>query len=659
MTEATLTANDIQTQLLHHAQQIAHQLLQQAYVTGEHAWWESVNFNVRAHTYNTVASDNIYSGTAGILLFFIAMHQAKEDPAYPEIIRKAADYLVWKTAQDNNPGYAFYTGRLGVSYALLEAADFLNDKRYITHALNIVRNCELYLQHPAYCADLLTGTSGTLIGLLHLYDRTREPWLLEKIELFTADLIKTATFVPGEGLSWYKNNQTMKNLCGFSHGASGMAFALMELGRYFNNDAYLWLGRQAVRYEQKQFDESTANWPDYRTRYAFEHLHEDMERLERGDKQYFFSPSNFVAWCHGASGIGLARARAYAITKNEDYLHDLQRALTTLEKRTFDKSSRNLTYTLCHGIGSDALVHAEASLVLNDPGLMDFARQFAEYAFKAKERENMYRSGFSESDREDTSLFMGIAGIGMFYLKLLSPLSVKTLLLPVIESKADAATDLSGFKFLSLKTKEMARHLFHTIYPLSTALAEKLDGDRYLEQHDPYDAHYAQTVVQSLAALGNQHKMIGELFAMESAQNGLANGNSYYATVRQRLAEKNFAGWIRAGGNFDEVLIALQEDVQLFKIEYYPDAESAADTPTPAFFVLMYTAKGPGRFSINEPCYELFNSFKTGASFNDALDNLIGKYQLQGPQQDSLRNYAREQVIQALKTGILVVKQKL
>src|SRR5262249_7884271 len=77
---------------------------------------------------------------------------------------------------------------------------------------------------------------------------------------------------------------------GFSHGAAGLALALLELhsitGRLDFRDA----ARRAFDYEETLFDPHRGNWADLRRPSG-------TSRFE-------------LAWCNGAPGIALARLRA-------------------------------------------------------------------------------------------------------------------------------------------------------------------------------------------------------------------------------------------------------------------------------------------------------------------------------------------------------------
>jgi hypothetical protein len=55
-----------------------------------------------------------------------------------------------------------------------------------------------------------------------------------------------------------------RNLTGFSHGAPGMGWELVELWRATGEARFRAAGEEAFRYERSCFDPQARNWPDFR-----------------------------------------------------------------------------------------------------------------------------------------------------------------------------------------------------------------------------------------------------------------------------------------------------------------------------------------------------------------------------------------------------------
>ena len=83
-------------------------------------------------------------------------------------------------------------------------------------------------------------------------------------------------------------------LTGMSHGASGIAVALLELYSETRREEFLDTARGALAYEEALFDPVVGNWPDLR---GVDEPGSPPRPISYGR-----------AWCHGAPGIALGAA---------------------------------------------------------------------------------------------------------------------------------------------------------------------------------------------------------------------------------------------------------------------------------------------------------------------------------------------------------------
>jgi lantibiotic modifying enzyme len=83
-----------------------------------------------------------------------------------------------------------------------------------------------------------------------------------------------------------------ETLTGFSHGAAGVAYALLKLFAVTQQEEFLGAACEGIGYERSVFIPDVRNWPDLRK----------LVQVQEG------IPISYVSgWCHGATGIGLAR----------------------------------------------------------------------------------------------------------------------------------------------------------------------------------------------------------------------------------------------------------------------------------------------------------------------------------------------------------------
>src|SRR5207253_1092982 len=116
------------------------------------------------------------------------------------------------------------------------------------------------------------------------------------------------------GLGWGTAAQG-KALCGFSHGTAGVAWALLELAALTGQTRFREAALGAIAYERSQFLPEVGNWPDWRA---------DATAASPS------VPAVMVAWCHGASGIGLARLLSLADIDGPETRAELNAALQTI-----------------------------------------------------------------------------------------------------------------------------------------------------------------------------------------------------------------------------------------------------------------------------------------------------------------------------------------
>src|SRR5262249_51943775 len=126
-------------------------------------------------------------------------------------------------------------------------------------------------------------------------------------------------------------------LTGVSHGAAGIAAALLELARASGEVRYRDAATHAFAFEESLFDPVTKNWPDLRGIPA------------RGGSRGRVFPCAAV-WCHGAPGIALSRLRAYEITADPRRKAEAVTALhTTREQTQRALAAGSMGFSLCHG----------------------------------------------------------------------------------------------------------------------------------------------------------------------------------------------------------------------------------------------------------------------------------------------------------------------
>jgi lantibiotic modifying enzyme len=176
------------------------------------------------------------------------------------------------------------------------------------------------------------------------------------------------------------------------HGAAGFAYALASLASATGSEEFASAAEECIAFENATFDAERSNWPD----------------TSSGSRATWC-----CKWCHGAPGIGLARAAMTKHTALRGQLiqTDIRRALEGVER-----GWPGPTDTLCCGTLGSIEFLWEAGGVLSRSDLREKAAQRLLAVAQTARSSGDYRwnSGIS---RFNLGLFRGIAGVGYTMLR--------------------------------------------------------------------------------------------------------------------------------------------------------------------------------------------------------------------------------------------------
>ena len=272
---------------------------------------------------------------------------------------------------------------------------------------------------------MVAGSAGAIPALLGLHGLLGDGDLLDLARRHGENLLATARR-HGDALSWATlpgTDPAQPDLTGFSHGTAGIAWALLELQAATGDDRFGAAAESAFRYERRYFDPQQGNWPDFR----------GAQTGPGGATAWGCS----LAWCHGAPGIALSRARAFRLTGSPEARREATVAIATTE-RGVRQGMLNAggDFSLCHGLtGNAECASVSARLLGLGTGTgadLDLARFGAERYYADR---SPWPCGVPGGG-ENPSLMLGLAGIGHFYLRLALPERIPSLLM-VTPEEAD------------------------------------------------------------------------------------------------------------------------------------------------------------------------------------------------------------------------------
>jgi type 2 lantibiotic biosynthesis protein LanM len=263
--------------------------------------------------------------------------------------------------------------------------------------------------HADQSFDVTGGSAGALLGLLSLYECAPKAELLERAVMCGQHLLAQRVKTARGARSW--PGPKIRPLTGFSHGAAGIAYALLRLAALTGEQAWKEAAEEAIAFEQSLFSPEVGNWPDLRE------LPEDAD--PHSWKEYGQS------WCHGAPGIGLARLGGLAILDTPQVRSDLAVALQT----TLHSGLLAVDCLCCGNCGClDLLVTASRSLT--QPHLLDVARQWSSVLVQRAKQQGSFRHlPLLPRQAYNPGLFQGAAGIGYQLLRVAFPDQVPSVLL--------------------------------------------------------------------------------------------------------------------------------------------------------------------------------------------------------------------------------------
>lgn len=350
---------------------------------------------------------DLYGGTSGVALF-LAEAAAKLDDHRLSTTSLGAIRHALEHADDIGPGLrdGLYAGQVGIVYSAVRVAELLGAEEVVAGARSLLRTWQ---RDPtrATASDVMSGCSGAVLGLVALCEMIDEPWLVESVAELGDELAARAE-ITRDGWSWPgPGGRAMHNPCGYAHGAAGIGHAFIELFELMGDDRFREAGERAFDYERSWIDGRTGTWPDLR----------GVARRTGRDAPLL----NANSWCNGATGIAVSRLRAAEVVGSAAVRGDADLGLESCKRHALDLLEREPDdFSLCHGAAGTGDVLLVAANSTDDPRAV-LAAEVGRWCLAC---------GLPEGEMPGATpgLLLGLAGIGMFYLRLSDPRVISPLL---------------------------------------------------------------------------------------------------------------------------------------------------------------------------------------------------------------------------------------
>jgi lantibiotic biosynthesis protein len=360
---------------------------------------------------------NVYDGTAGVGLFLAHLATVTGD-RYVRRTAVGALCHALARAPDLPPRRrdGFHAGSLGIAWAAARGATLLDEEELCARARAVPGPPST----GDRCPDVILGSAGSILAMLALSDELDDPALVRDAVDTGEELIRCAT-ITGHRWSWATpDRRRRRQLCGLSHGAAGIGWALLELFAATGDERFRVGATGAFAYERSWLDERSGTWPDLR-----------IGGQRRGQARRIASPA-IGTWCHGEGGIALTRLRASEVLGAEDCEHDAKVALEATRRHLAGMLPHEIEdLTLCHGAAGSADVLICGATAFGERW-RDGARLADELGRVALERHDANGAEWPHGARGTTpGLFQGLGGIGWWLLRLHDPAIPSPLTMPI------------------------------------------------------------------------------------------------------------------------------------------------------------------------------------------------------------------------------------
>lgn len=400
------------------AEAIAANIASQALWDDGAAYWIAADYdmNVARHMLRPLGS-NLYSGRGGIAVFFAALTNMTGNPDYrrvalgtarsinPGNLRSAADRESNKVIA-KSLGVGGGSGIASMVYSLVATSRLLKAPELLEDALEISKLIDASLIRSDKFPDVLGGSAGAVLALLPLWQETKHEAVGDLVVQCAEHLVSQQIRHNGHAGGWNSPVGSVP-MTGFSHGAAGNAYALLQAHTFSGDPSFREAAKRAVEYERSVFHPAENNWPDNRKGGTF-----------------------MGAWCHGAPGIGLARLGCLKHDEDEQYRGEIETALHWVKTN----QPSELDHVCCGEFGNMELL-MEAGRRLGRADLVAEAQvRCTSVVARAQHKVNGKPSGFQSMMGRCDSMFLpgffnGMAGIGYQMLRLAAPDRIPSVLL--------------------------------------------------------------------------------------------------------------------------------------------------------------------------------------------------------------------------------------
>ena len=358
------------------------------------------------------ANTTLYSGTPGIVLFFLELHQSTGNPQALADARAGADDLIAQLPKTSASG--LYVGIAGLGFTLGEMYRATGEAKYREAAKQVVQLLGERAKTAGKGAewspvtDIISGTAGTGLFLLYAADTLKDA-NAAGLAAKAADRLLEVGIAAHGGLKWPMAPNNARMMPNFSHGTAGIAYFLARVYESTRDRKYLDGAIAGAKYLQAvaKTDGDVCLIP-----------HHEPDGLD------LF----YLGWCHGPAGTARLWRVLDRATGDASWRTWVDRsARTLLESGIPDKQTDGFWNNVSQCCGSAGVAQFLLDLhgATQDARYLAFARKMTSDLLARGTRDDKGLRWIQAEHRvqpkllvAQTGYMQGAAGIGMWLLRL-------------------------------------------------------------------------------------------------------------------------------------------------------------------------------------------------------------------------------------------------
>jgi lantibiotic modifying enzyme len=355
---------------------------------------------------------DLYSGTPGVILFFLNAYHATGKGSYLREARAGADFLL--SQSPSVQGCGLYEGRSGVALAFEETFRASGDKRYRQGFLDAL-DWDKAKAVPAGngiewgpTTDIISGGAGTGLFLIYAFHKTGDRAWLDLAARAGTRLIELGRPANG-GLKWAMDPDFPRLMPNFSHGTAGIAYFLAALYQETGRREYLDAALAGAKYLLSIAKTDGASCLVF-------HDEPDNKSLY------------YLGWCHGPVGTARLFYLLSVATGDTSWLDWVRKSANGLLQSGIPEHETPGFWNnagICCGLAGVGEFFLDLYQALGDKGYLAFSKRVASRLLAKGTVEEGKMSWLQAEHRTrpdylfaQTGYMQGAAGIGTFLLRL-------------------------------------------------------------------------------------------------------------------------------------------------------------------------------------------------------------------------------------------------